>query len=493
LQAAQVRLDFFGGVGRVAGSRQSGFKYWAPAVLGAVLPCAAAWALSVDGRSQLHAVIGQPLSLEVPVSFAGVNPNQVTVRVVPSPDLPDEEAVVAASVQASYDTERSLVRLTTPRRVTVPALGLHLVVSSGSLVVNQDIDVLVDVPDLSAQHFANEAAPAAAAAANPAAPGIHVLTVEKAAAPARHYGDGATPGAISTPGAVASVFNADSAATAAATATPSAAPATAGDAGRPSVTPPPPPPPPDPRPRSWQVKSGESLSGISRSLAAAWHVAPEPMSLALYEANSEAFSAKSPEQAIAGHRLKVPDDVVVNSEPAERVAQFRAWLRQPLAAWQPRSFPSLTPAAPAARPGAPWWMAQALGTVTAAALSLLLVSLVLKRLRLRRLMTRYVPMSAVELKKVRRIIIPAPPPRRGLSQGAVTEKLRIKRLREMLDHNPFRSDIRYRLAERLHKAGDSRTFAQIAPPLRPSLSPEGWARICKMGRELLPDDPRFQN
>jgi hypothetical protein len=462
-------------------------------VLAALLPCAAAWALSVDGRSQLHAVIGQPLALEVPVSFAGVNPSQVTVRVTPNPDLPDEEAVVAASVQASYDTERSLVRLTTRQRVLVPALGLHLVVSSGSLMVNQDIDVLVDVPDLSAQHFANEAAPAAAAAGEPAAPGIRVLTVEKAAAPARRYGDGSTPDAVSTASAPASVFNA--VATPSPGATPNAAVAApaADNAGRPSVTPPPPPPPPDPRPRTWQVKPGESLSGIARSLAGAWHVAPEPMSLALYEANSEAFSAKTPEQAIAGRRLQVPDEVVVNSEPAARVAQFRAWLRQPLGAWQPRSFPSLAPAPPPASPGPPWWMAQALATVTAVALLLLGVSLVLRRLRLRRLMTRYVPMSAVQVKKVKRIIIPTPPPRRGLSQGAVTEKLRIKRLRELLDHNPFRSDIRYRLAERLHKAGDSRTFAQIAPPLRPSLSPEGWARICKMGRELLPDDPRFQN
>ncbi len=468
--------------------RQSGYKRWAPVLLGALLPCTAGWALSVDGRSQLHAVIGQPLSLAVPVSFAGVNPNQVTVRVVPSPDLPDEEAVVAASVQASYDTEHSLVRLTTRQRVLVPALGLHLEVSSGSLMVNQDIDVLVDVPDLSAQHFANEAAPAAAA--GPAAPGIHVLTVEKAAVPGRRYGDGATPDAASTATAAASVFNAVATATAT-SASPTAD--TANDSGRPSATPPPPPPPPDPRPRTWQAKPGEGLSGISRSLAAAWHVAPEPMSLALYEANSGAFSAKSPEQVVAARRLQVPDEVVVNSEPAERVAQFRAWLRQPQGAWQPRSFPSLSPAPPPAGPGPPWWLAQALATVTAVAALLLAVSLVLRRLRLRRLMTRYVPMSAVQVKKVKRIIIPAPPPRRGLSQGAVTEKLRIKRLREMLDHNPFRSDIRYRLAERLHKAGDSRTFAQIAPPLRPSLSPEGWARVCKMGRELLPDDPRFQN
>jgi len=467
----------------VAVSRQSGCKRWAPALLGALLPCAAGWALSVDGRSQLHAVIGQPLALEIPVSFAGVNPSQVTVHVVPSPDLPDEEAVVAASVQASYDTERSLVRLTTRQRVLVPALGLHLEVSAGSLMVNQDIDVLVDVPDLSAQHFANEAAPAAA---EPAAPGIRVLTVEKAAPPARRYGDGSTPDAVSSATAAASVFNASAASADAPTV------AVAADSGRPSATPPPPPPPPDPRPRTWQVKPGESLSGISRSLAAAWHVAPEPMSLALYEANSEAFSARAPEQALPGRRLQVPDEVVVNSEPAERVAQFRAWLRQPQGAWQPRSFPSLMPA-PSARPGPPWWMVQALATVTAVAALLLAVSLMLRRLRLRRLMTRYVPMSAVQVKKVRRIIIPTPPPRRGLSQGAVTEKLRIKRLREMLDHNPFRSDIRYRLAERLHKAGDGRTFAQIAPPLRPSLSPEGWARICKMGRELLPDDPRFQS
>ncbi|MBV8062728.1 MAG: hypothetical protein JOY51_03985 [Nevskia sp.] len=443
-----------------------GVGYRAPVLFGLLLPCAAAWALSVDGRSQIHAVIGQPLAVAVPVSFAGVNPSQVTVRVAPGPDLPDEEELVAASVQAVYDPEHSLVRLSTPRRVLVPTLNLHLMVSAGSLVVNQDIDVLVDVPDLNAQHFA--AADAVAPAAAPGTgetqtPGIRVLTIEKPAAPARRYGDSAERGA-----------------------------GTDADAERPSVTPPPPPPPPDPRPKSWQVKPGETLSGISRNLAAAYHVAPEPMSLALYEANSQAFSPRAPEQAIAGRRLQVPEDVVVAGEPAGRVAQFRAWLRQPLGAWQLRSFPSLD-AAPAASSDAPWWLAQTLGTVVAAGLALLLASTLLKRLRLRRLVTRYVPMSAVQVKKVRRIIIPAPPPRRGLSQGTVTEKLRIKRLREMLDHNPFRSDIRYRLAERLHKAGDGRTFAQIAPPLRPSLSPEAWGRICKMGRELLPDDPRFQN
>ncbi|HWY25976.1 MAG TPA: hypothetical protein VNX47_13710, partial [Nevskia sp.] len=212
--------------------KSSGFTGWAPVLLGVLLPCAAALALSVDGRSQIHAVIGQPLSVAVPVSFAGVNPATVTVRVVPSPDLPDEEALVAASVQASYDPEHSVVRLSTPRRVLVPTLGLHLVVTAGSLVVNQDLDVLVDVPDLNAQHFAR-ADPAAAAAA-PAAveaqtPGIRVLTIEKPPVQGRQYGDAATRGAPA-------------------------------DAERPSATPPPPPPPPDPRPKTWAVKPGETLS-----------------------------------------------------------------------------------------------------------------------------------------------------------------------------------------------------------------------------------------
>jgi hypothetical protein len=268
--------------------------------------------------------------------------------------------------------------------------------------------------------------------------------------------------------------------------------ATAGT-DRPSVTPPPPPPPPDPRPRTWQVRPGDTLSSIARRLAEAWKVAPEPMSLALYEANSRAFAEKAPEQAIPGQRLQVPDDLVVRSEPSARVTEFRAWLRQPLQPWQPRAFLSYPAPPPAViDQRQPLQFTLALATVAVLGLLALLGILVLRRLRLRSLMTRYVPMSAIELKKVKRIIIPAPPPRRGLSQGSVTEKLRIKRLREVLDHNPFRSDIRYRLAERLHKAGDGRTFAQIAPPLRPSLSPEGWARICKMGRELLPDDPRFQ-
>jgi len=308
---------------------------------GALLPGAAA-ALSVDGRSQIHAVIGQPLAVAVPVSFAGVNPSTVTVRVVPSPDLPDEEEMVAASVQASYDAERSVVRLSTPRRLTVPALGLHLVVSAGSLVVNQDIDVLVDVPDLNAQHTAQAETPAADSETQGTA--IRVLTVEKPAPQGRLYGDASARGG-------------------------------AGDDERPSVTQPSPPPPPDPRPKTWQVKQGETLSSISHSLAAAYHVPFEAMALALYEGNSEAFSPKSPEQALAGKRLQVPEDFVVQGEPPSRVAQFRAWLRRPDQPWKLRAFPSLLPdpAPRSAQDGAmlPWRMAESVAIVAGAAIGFL--------------------------------------------------------------------------------------------------------------------------
>jgi len=188
----------------------------------------------------------------------------------------------------------------------------------------------------------------------------------------------------------------------------------------------------------------------------------------------------------------VPADYVSRGEPAGRVAEFRAWLRRPRGPWQPHAYLPFDPrlATPDAVPH-PNFLA-AIAVVAGVTALLVIAGLLLRRLRLQPLLTRYVPMSSVQVKKIKRIIIPAPPPRRGLSQGTVTEKLRIKRLREVLDHHPFRSDIRYRLAQRLHKAGDGRTFAQIAPPLRPSLSPEAWARICAMGRELLPDDPRFQ-
>jgi len=451
---------------------------WLPAAWVALLLCAPAWALSVDSHSQLHAVIGQPLSLDLPVSFAGINANAVTVRVAPGPDLADEEAAVAESVQASYDAVRSVVHLSTAQRVMVPALSLHLVVTAGALVVNNDVDVLVDVPDLRTQHTAraDAAVPAVAvpqnAVAEPAAQGLRLLAIQKPETPARGFGDAAGKGAMA-----AAVANSGADA----------------DAQRPSVTPPPPPPPPDPRPKTWLVRPGDTLGGISRRLAPIYEVTADAMALALYEANSSAFSLKAPEQAIPGRMLQVPEDFVSRGEPAGRVAQFRAWLRQPQgAAWQPRAYlPFSQPQAPPLAAPRPQLLG-AIALVSGVALLLLVAALLLRRLRLRPLLTRYVPMSSIQVKKIKRIIIPAPPPRRGLSQGTVTEKLRIKRLREVLDDHPFRSDIRYQLAQRLHKAGDGRTFAQIAPPLRPSLSPEAWARVCAMGRELLPDDPRFQ-
>ena len=453
---------------------QSSTSSWLPAALAALLLCAPAWALSVDSHSQLHAVIGQPLSLDLPVSFAGINANAVTVRVTPGPDLADEEAAVAAAVQATYEADRSVVHLSTAQRVMVPALSLHLVVTAGALVVNNDVDVLVDVPDLKTQRTAR-AEPAIAAvappqnpAAEPATQGIRLLAIEKPIPPARGFGDAAGKGAA-------------------------AAAAVDTEAQRPSVTPPPPPPPPDPRPKTWLVRPGDTLSGISRRLAPIYAVAADAMSLALYEANSEAFSAKLPEQAIPGRLLQVPEDFVSRGEPADRVAQFRAWLRRPQGVWQPHAYlPFSQPQAQQVAAAHPQFLG-AIALVAGVTLLLLVASLLLRRLRLRPLLTRYVPMSAIQVKKIKRIIIPAPPPRRGLSQGTVTEKLRIKRLREVLDDHPFRSDIRYQLAQRLHKAGDGRTFAQIAPPLRPSLSPEAWARVCAMGRELLPDDPRFQS
>jgi hypothetical protein len=444
---------------------RSGVVRVLPAALPALLLAAPAWAISVDSHSQLHGVIGQPLSVDLPVSFAGINPGTVNVHVAPGPDLPDEEQQVAETVQAGYDAERSVVHLSTAQRVMVPTMRLHLTVSAGALVVNSDIDVLIDVPDLNEQHTARADGTAPRPEAAAADPGIRLLVIGGHDS-ARPAGDGA------------------------------AGASTAGDDGRPTVTRPPPPPPPDTRPKTWQVHSGETLSGISRHLAQAYAVQPEQMSLALYEANRNAFAEKNPEQAIPGKVLQVPETDVAKSEPISRVTAFRAWLRQPIGKWLPRMFSSLQPAAEA--PPAPasgfapsWEFIRGIGTVTGALVVLLVLRQLLQRIRLRSLMTRYVPMSAKEVRKVTRMIIPAPPPRQGLSQGAVTEKLRIKRLREVLEQNPLRSDIRYRLAERLHKAGDGRTFAQIAPPLRPSLSPEGWARVCAMGRELLPDDPRF--
>ena len=123
-----------------------------------------AHAISIDSRAQLHAVIGQPLALTLPVSLAEAGSSGVAVKVSPGADLPDEELGIAEAVQGSYDAALGAVRLTTPMRVMVPAIGLKVVVSAGNLVLNYDLQVLVDVPDLQAQHTARPEAPATAAA-----------------------------------------------------------------------------------------------------------------------------------------------------------------------------------------------------------------------------------------------------------------------------------------------------------------------------------------
>jgi hypothetical protein len=61
----------------------------------------------------------------------------------------------------------------------------------------------------------------------------------------------------------------------------------------------------------------------------------------------------------------------------------------------------------------------------------------------------------------------------------------------MLVEKPWRSDIRFQLAQRLYKAGDAPGFAEVAPELKSSLSVGVWQRVRAMGRDLLRDDPRF--
>jgi hypothetical protein len=109
-----------------------------------------AWALSIDGEPQLHAAVGQPLSVSVPVSLAGDEVSRLYYRLTPGAGLAEAEERAAASVHAGYDPATSAITLSTTARVTVPAIRLHLEVGAGDVVVGRDITVLFDLPDLNA-------------------------------------------------------------------------------------------------------------------------------------------------------------------------------------------------------------------------------------------------------------------------------------------------------------------------------------------------------
>ena len=68
-------------------------------------------------------------------------------------------------------------------------------------------------------------------------------------------------------------------------------------------------------------------------------------------------------------------------------------------------------------------------------------------------------------------------------------------VRQAIDQSPDRLDLRYKLLEIQSAAGEKAAFAKTAKALleegADEKDPEGWDKVIKMGRELLPEDPMF--
>jgi hypothetical protein len=146
--------------------------------------------LGNDGFRRMHATIGQPLSIQVPLEIAGSRSGSVDVSVEAIAGVPDAERDVAESVIATYDRANSRVLLATPGRVTVPLLRLRLTLVSEALSVTQDVDVLVDLPDFN-RNFDRPAA-AAADSGGIAANGIKLFESHRHGPEAPLYGDSAS-------------------------------------------------------------------------------------------------------------------------------------------------------------------------------------------------------------------------------------------------------------------------------------------------------------
>jgi len=465
------------------------------------LLCAPASALTIDGRSRVHAVIGQPLALVIPLSVSGAAPTGVEVQVTPAPGLADEEEAVAESVKASYDPLHSSIRLSTAQRVLVPAIRLHLVISADAFVVEHDFDLLVDLPDFNREYERGAAPDTAqtAPAGDDDGSGIRLLATHGEENPATHFGDSAaTPRPASIAAADATTSVVAGAATDASVAAPAPQPATDTTpiASQARHRP----------PKTYAVHRGETLSTIAAQLATADTVPAASLKLALYEANPQAFTAAAPEHPIAGKELRVPDPVLVRNEPRERVSAFEKYLRHPLGNWKPPSFVSFGEASLEQAPhaGAHADFFRAILTVTAAALVLLCATLLVRRMRPRLHITlpslprlrmphlRFtLPARAAPAAKppeLRKLPLPAAD---TLSDASAEEEIR--HLRQMLKQQPWRSDLRFQLAQRMFKSGDAKGFGEVAAALKQVLNEEAWGRVCAMGQVLLPADPRFLN
>jgi hypothetical protein len=447
--------------------------------------CGPAWALSIDGEAQLHAAFGQPLSVAVPVSLAGDEVSRLYYRLTPAAGLAEAEEHAAASVHAGYDPATSAITLSTSSRVTVPAIRLHLELGAGDVVVGRDITVLFDLPDL------NASAPLVQAAAQPMPkPTAGEARAELAA---MAVPDGARGIAIQKQepqGAGALAFG-DSAARTAAPAAPA----------QPQMVLAPPPH----YFNRYQVRRGDTLATIGEHFARAGAGSAEAVMLAVYEANVEDFPTGDPQHPIVGRQLDVPDAASIGTEPRYRISEFREYLRKPVGEWQvPVNLQRRkATAAPAEEPVVqlPWWRRNLHLLIGLAAVALLVMGL-------RKLFSRSHYARAVA--EARRAANPgaAPaqpgmfinafePPREPASASLLTpepetEHAEVTRLRELLEQQPTRADLRLRLVQRLYEARRASGFAEVALPLRHVLQAEPWEKVRQMGHELLPYDYRFQ-
>lgn len=439
---------------------------------------------------QLHAAVGQPLSVAVPITLAGDEVSRIYYRLTPASGLAEAEERAAAAVHASYDPGIPAIVLSTSTRVTVPAMRLHLEVGAGSVVVSRDLTVLYDIPDLSKSSPLEAPAPIvgpvvpksdapvqAAAPATAAVPdGAHAISIgkEENQKTAIAYGDAAARG----------VSAVDTNATPVTSQTVIA-----------------------PRPRyfnNYQVKKGDTLAGIGAHFARAGAGNADAVMLAVFEANIEDFPAGDPQHPLVGRLLGIPDAASIGSEPAYRIAEFKDYLRKPVGEWQvPVTLLHKTVEAVQEAPReTPAWR-QPRNLIGAAVLLLLLWGL-------RKLFAGGEHKRAMAARRAMAVggapVMPSSQQMYSTGNGASrepmvelmappppeTEQAEISRLRELLTQQPGRADIRLRLAQRLFEARRAAGFAEVALPLEVVLTPEAWERVRAMGHELLPSDFRFQ-
>jgi hypothetical protein len=268
-----------------------------------LLCCADVRALSLDGDAQLHATVGQPLNTAVPLTLAPGEASKLVIEVSPVATQPKIEREAAGSVTAEYvDTASGpAVHLVSPSRITVPTISLHLEVSAGGVTVARDLSVLFDVPDLYAQSsFAGGNRGSVTAGTDASMRALNIRRDERSAVTA---GDAAANGPV--------------------------APADE-EGGRSS---------------RYQVRSGDTLPKIAARLADAYPAGADALSLAIYEANPQAFKPGDPEHPIFSRELVIPNTLRVNDEPADRVSAFKQYLRHPGDGWTLPARP-----APAAAP-----------------------------------------------------------------------------------------------------------------------------------------------